>query len=131
MSVFPSPEWMEQYRRVVNSDPDVRKYGQWFDGTIVFDVAGERYSLRIRKGEVTEIQSGSSQAIFSIEGPLECWEDLVRGQNGNINRAFRHKKLKFSGNMVEAMRNWKLTWFLGLAMARVNPGEGGAHSAVL
>ena len=112
MYSFPSDEWMNQLCKLCNQDKMFGELSQWFHGGICLNVGEKSCDFTYSNGLLSVGPSDEGQKII-ISGPTEVWDKIRKGQPGGIHRAFRHQTLKFSGDMVEVMRNWKVIWRLG------------------
>jgi len=110
MKRFPSIEWFHELKERANRNKDFQAAARWFGGTIGWSVDREVYSLKISKGQIESAEPKHGETLFAMHGTLEDWKELLT--KGTINRLFRQKKIGIEGDKVEAMRYWKILWYL-------------------
>jgi hypothetical protein len=110
MNAFPDMEWFRQLQTRANSDERLQKAARWFEGTIGWRVDVDTYTLSISAGQITAVNPEREVAVFIMAGKLEDWQELLA--MGSINRLFRQNRLFIEGNKVEALRHWKMLWYL-------------------
>jgi len=110
MSDLLNMEWLKQLGERVNQDKEFRDAARWFQGTVGWRVDDREFRLKIENGLVKSVEPGSEGARFTMSGNRESWEELM--ELGTINRLFRQNKIQILGDKVEAMRYWKILWYL-------------------
>ena len=120
MADFPSIPWFEQLMERVNQDREFREAARWFTGKVGWQVDEQAFGLIIAGSEVRKVAEGADQAPFTMAGSGAAWGELM--DKGTINRLFRQGKIQILGNKVEAMRYWKILWYL---TENARPGQGG------
>lgn len=110
MSKFPSLDWFLELKERANGDRDFQTAARWFKGTIGWKINGEGYSLKISGGRIEAVESPLKDTLFTMAGTLRDWSELL--SQGTINRLFRQRKIQIEGDQIEAIRYWKLLWYL-------------------
>lgn len=110
MKQFQDINWFHELQKRVNEDEEFRNAARWFKGTIGWKIGEEGYSLTISKGQIERVEARAKDFLFSMSGPRKDWEELMA--RGTINRLFRQNRIQIEGDKVEAMRYWKVLWYL-------------------
>jgi len=110
MERMKSSEWFDKLQERANQSKEFQKAAKWFDGAIGWKISGEAHTFTVSRGLIRAIEPGLKNPIFAVVGDPEGWNELFA--KGTINRLFRQNKLKIEGNRVEAMRYWKILWYL-------------------
>jgi len=80
MPVFPSTEWFNEIRELVNADPAFRHFGT-VDATVGIKVENKIYELTFEAFECTGVREASENDLrdmdFWLELPYERWKDMV------------------------------------------------------
>jgi hypothetical protein len=105
-----SMQWLEQLKDRVNQDEAFRDAARWFNGTVGWIEGESGFGLEIGGGQVRKVGRGCEGARFTMSGSREHWKELM--DLGTINRLFRQNKIAILGDKVEAMRFWKVLWYL-------------------
>jgi hypothetical protein len=123
---FPSDQWVDRWRDVINEDPEIRRLGKWFDASVLFDFGGANYLLRIGGGRVTEIipqPIWDKQWDFAVRADADCWEksfiDPPPPFYQDIFAMMWNHGMKFEGNVVKGMQNIRVLKLMMAAMKRV------------
>ncbi|WP_455448713.1 alpha/beta fold hydrolase [Natrinema thermotolerans] len=75
-----SEEWWQEYRDVVNADPEMAQHGRdAFDENFVIGIGDDHFLLEMRDGEVRDVRTpGLDDAwSFGVVGPREAWDEFV------------------------------------------------------
>jgi hypothetical protein len=110
MAEFKSPEWFSDLKVRANRNEEFQKAAKWFRGTIGWRILDEGYRFVISEGQVKAIEPGLEGAVFTVAGGIEEWKELLT--KGTLNRLFRQNRIRIDGDRVEAMRYWKVLWYL-------------------
>jgi len=127
LAKFPSLEWMEALKKLLNEDEEFRKASRWFVGSVALKFGEHQYWLKIDRGVVLEVQEGIDifGSSFAISGPLHDWRTLITCQEPGLSKlttvtpVFRGGNLAFEGNIVEAYRNFKMSWIMTQDMKKI------------
>ncbi len=79
-SDFPSPDWMDRFKAVVNADPELAIAGRWFTTAFSVTVGDVRYAVRVEQGKITEIIASPRfdvRCAFGFRAPREVWDKFV------------------------------------------------------
>ena len=110
MSDFMTKEWFEQLEARANADTDFQNAARWFKGTVGWQVDEQQMDIHIANGQITSITPVSGKTLCCMAGSRAAWDELMA--QGTINRLFRQNKIEILGDKVEAMRFWKILWYL-------------------
>lgn len=80
-ATFASEEWWDQYREVVNADPEMTLHGRdAFDENFVVVVGEEPHLIEMHKGEVQDVRTPALDDAwsFSIVGGRDAWEEFIQ-----------------------------------------------------
>ena len=110
MSNFPSKAWYQRLQQRVNQDQDFKEAARWFNGTVGWRVDDQQTNLGISGQQVADLSENGDDIAFGMSGSLEVWRELLA--KGTINRLYRQGKIQILGDKVEAMRFWKVLWYL-------------------
>lgn len=110
MEKSPSIEWFGDLKERANKNQKFREAARWFNGTIGWRIDKNFFGLRISEGRVQETAPDSRAPLFTISSDGAAWDELLT--KGTINRLFRQKRIQIEGDKVEAMRYWKILWYL-------------------
>ena len=93
MATFPSVEWFNAVRELVNSDPAFRQLGT-VDATVGVKVGSKIYELTFEAFECTgvrEIPESSLRDLdFWLEQPFENWKDMIENIKRNGHADLSH-----------------------------------------
>ena len=70
----------------------------------------QAFGLSIADSQVQNAAEDAEGAAFGMSGPRAAWDELMA--KGTINRLFRQGQIQILGDKVEAMRFWKILWYL-------------------
>jgi hypothetical protein len=110
MAKFKNMEWFNDLKKRANESKDFQKAAKWFKGAIGWRIMDDAYSFTISQGQIKSIEPGLKDTVFNVVGDMEEWDELMT--KGTINRLFRQNRIRLEGNKVEAMRYWKILWYL-------------------
>ena len=110
MAKFKSMEWFNDLKKRANESKDFQKAAKWFKGAIGWKILDEAYSFTLSEGQIKAVEPGLKGTAFDVVGDLEDWNELMT--KGTINRLFRQNRIRLEGDKVEAMRYWKILWYL-------------------
>jgi putative sterol carrier protein len=112
---FPSEEWAQRFVEELNQNQEYAKAAKNWEGSFLFVVnAGPRLERdfllfmdlwhgRCRDWEVL-LDRNARKADFAIEGPLENWIGLLKGEIDPI-KGLMARKFKLRGSMLKVIRN--------------------------
>src|SRR5439155_1320681 len=89
MPVFPSVEWFDAIKNIVNNDPAFRQLGT-FDATMGVKVEHKIYELKFEAFECTGVREGGENDLrdmdFWLELPYDQWKDMLTNirQHGRL-----------------------------------------------
>jgi len=95
MPTFPSVEWFEAIRNIVNSDEVYRRIGVCYAqvGVKIPDLQ-EYYLLTFQAFEVVDVrevsESEAENADFWLEAPYERWKEMIRNVEDNGRADLHH-----------------------------------------
>ncbi len=110
MAEFKSIEWFNNLKKEANGNKDFQKAARWFKGAIGWKIREDTYRFTISESQIKSIEPGLKDTVFNVVGDMEEWDELMT--KGTINRLFRQNRIRLEGNKVEAMRYWKILWYL-------------------
>ena len=80
MPVFPSVEWFDAIKNIVNNDPAFRQLGT-VDATVGVKVEHKIYELKFEAFECTGVREAREQDLrdmdFWLELPYDQWKDML------------------------------------------------------
>ena len=129
MTAFPSLEWMTELKNTLNNDKEFKKASQWFMGSIALEFGDTyQYWLEISRGSILDVQEGENVfgVTFTISGPIDDWKGLITDQEPGLAKLttetpeFKCGNLAFKGNIVEAIRNFKMLWIMTQDMRNID-----------
>jgi len=86
MPVFPSVEWFEAIKNIVNNDPAFRQLGT-IDATVGVKVGGKIYELTFEAFECTGVREATENDLrdmdFWLEQPYDSWKDMLENIKKN------------------------------------------------
>jgi hypothetical protein len=88
MPVFPSTEWFDAVKNIVNQDPAFRQVGT-IDTTVGVKVGAKIFELTFEAFECTNVREASESDLrdmdFWLEMPYEQWKEMIENikQNGH------------------------------------------------
>lgn len=113
MSPFPSPAWLETFRKRLNADPEMQLVGAWFTTAISLTFGNQRFVLRLEKGSITEIVPSPRLDVpcsFGFRAPLRTWKRFLSKTPPPIYHDFfammmRAPEFVLEGDTLAAMQN--------------------------
>ena len=86
MPVFPSVEWFDSIKNIVNQDPSFRQLGT-VDSIIGVKVGSKIYQLTFEAFECTDVKEASENDLrdmdFWLEQPYDSWKDMLENIKKN------------------------------------------------
>ena len=80
MPTFPSVEWFNAIKDIVNSDPNFRQLGT-VDAVVGVKVENKIYQLTFEAFECTDVREASESDLrdmdFWLEQPYDLWKDML------------------------------------------------------
>ena len=80
MPTFPSVEWFNAIKDIVNNDPNFRQLGT-VDAVVGVKVENKIYQLTFEAFECTEVREASESDLrdmdFWLEQPYDLWKDML------------------------------------------------------
>ncbi|TXT54390.1 MAG: hypothetical protein BAJATHORv1_70090 [Candidatus Thorarchaeota archaeon] len=126
--VFPSPEWIEKYVELLNSNPAYKEAAKTWEGDFIFQIDPDgvivkepiRFYLDLWHGDCREgrMATEDDDAEFLYQGTYENWKKLLNGEIDPI-RGIMSRKFKLKGSMSKVMRATKAASELVATAARV------------
>jgi len=114
--VFPSQEWIERYKQILNENADYEDAAKNWEGDFIFEVEADgeiieepiSFYLDLWHGKCrgAEMVEGDKSAEFTYSGPYKNWKSLFEGEIGPI-RGLMARKFKLQGPMSKIMRYTK------------------------
>ncbi len=78
---FASPEWWNEYKETVNSDPEMDVRGhKYFNENFYIMVDDQMFFIEIEDAEVQRVDAeptGMDVWSFGVEGEREVWEEFI------------------------------------------------------
>ncbi|MBS3794300.1 MAG: SCP2 sterol-binding domain-containing protein [Candidatus Thorarchaeota archaeon] len=114
--VFPSQEWIERYKQILNENADYEDAAKDWEGDFIFEVEADgeiieepiSFYLDLWHGKCrgAEMVEGDKSAEFTYSGPYKNWKLLFEGEIGPI-RGLMARKFELQGSMSKIMRYTK------------------------
>ena len=127
MTWTPSLSWLSRLQEIVNVDPVYLERAKWLTATVGFCFGESRFVLYFVKGKIAHVDTGTplTGVSFSVKGPLNVWERLVRGEI-DIGRALTppNGKLSFEGDIIKGAGSMRALHHLCEKMKFTFPGGG-------
>jgi hypothetical protein len=86
MPVFPSVEWFDSIKNIVNQDPNFRQLGT-VDSIVGVKVGSKIYQLTFEAFECTNVKEASENDLrdmdFWLEQPYDNWKDMLENIKKN------------------------------------------------
>ncbi len=119
-----SPEWMEQFRAIVNRDGPFKNVGKHCNVRFLVGIGDQEYLVVIEKGRVETIAlSGifdfDANWAFALRGPQESWSKFVQPvppptYTDVIFMTF-NQRIRLEGNLLAFWQNIRaLLWMFSL-----------------
>jgi len=129
MARFPSIEWGEALKDVINSDPEIQKAGKDFeaDAVLVIEPAGaykQRFLVYVkgRDGRVEEIKEvkdpSEVPAKFVFTSDYLTWKSIMKGETDPM-KMLLTGKVKVKGDMKELLKRAKDQQLMMKALSKV------------
>lgn len=129
MPKFPSMEWAEALKEVINSDPEIREAGKDFeaDAVLIVEPAGglkERFIVYVKGsgGVIQEVRQLKSPdevpAKFVTSADYLTWKSIIKGELDGV-KALLMGKVKLKGDMKEVMKRAKDQQLMMKALSKV------------
>ena len=124
MPVWPSEEWMQVYRGLINDNAEYREAAHDWEGAVVYhfqaepdkhlgeDVYGwfELWHGECREAkQVTADEAGAAQ--FMVSAPYSIWKQVIRKELEPM-KAIMQGRLKMKGDLAKAVRYTKASLVL-------------------
>ena len=104
MPTFPSVEWFDAIKDIVNNDPAFRQLGT-IDATVGVKVGNKLYELKFEAFECTGVREVSENAMrdmdFWLEQPYDSWKDMLQNIKKNGHADLTHTLNTIDLNMPE------------------------------
>jgi hypothetical protein len=110
---------LKRAEAILRRDPVVVENVRWHDASITLVCDAKRWTFGVREGRMAleADERLREQPEILIRGRSEDWRPLLRGLQGGLHRAFRHKLLTFEGDAVAMLTLWKTVWRVGEAIS--------------
>ena len=106
MPVFPSVEWFDAIKNIVNQDPEFRALGT-VDSVIGVKVGGKIYELIFEAFECTNVREATDNDLrdmdFWLEQPYDKWQDMVENIKRNGKAGLSHTLNTLDLSMPEGL----------------------------
>jgi hypothetical protein len=93
MATFPSVEWFNAIKDIVNNDPDFRQLGT-VDSVIGVKVGNKIYELTFEAFECTNVREAREQDLrdmdFWLEQPYDKWQEMLQNIKANGHADLTH-----------------------------------------
>lgn len=93
MATFPSVEWFNAIKDIVNNDPDFRQLGT-VDSVIGIKVGAKIYELTFEAFELTNVREAREQDLrdmdFWLEQPYDKWQEMLQNIKANGHADLTH-----------------------------------------
>jgi hypothetical protein len=93
MPTFPSVEWFDSIRTIVNNDPAFRQLGT-IDANVGVKVGNKLYELKFEAFECTGVREVSENALrdmdFWLEQPYAQWQEMLQNIKKNGHADLSH-----------------------------------------
>ncbi len=80
MATFPSVEWFNAVKDLVNNDPEFRRLGT-VDAVVGVKVGAKIYELTFEAFECAAVREANEKALrdmdFYLEQPYDAWKDMI------------------------------------------------------
>ncbi|MFX0195126.1 MAG: SCP2 sterol-binding domain-containing protein [Candidatus Hodarchaeota archaeon] len=120
---FPSEEWLEEYIKKINKNPEYAKAAANWEGDFLYVIEPDGtepeqfraqkiftyYDLwhgKCRKAFLVTPETGIPEAEFVCSGKYSVWVKVLKGKLDPI-KAILNRQLKLKGNMDKALRAGK------------------------
>jgi hypothetical protein len=116
---------LKRAEAILRRDPVVAENVRWHDASITLVCDAKRWTFEVREGQITleANERPREQPEILIRGRSEDWQPLLRGMQGGLHRAFRHKLLAFEGDAVAMLTLWKTVWRVGESISLASKEE--------
>jgi putative sterol carrier protein len=112
--IFPSDEWIQEFRRQLNASPEYERSGQVWEGDFLFIIeADEAYPetvymyLDLFHGKCRRAAQLNSpdevQTGYILSATFSTWRKVIEGKLDPI-QGLMTRKLKLKGDMLQVMR---------------------------
>jgi putative sterol carrier protein len=121
MPIWPSEEWQEEYRRLINESEAYREAAHDWEGVVVYHfqaepdkgLAEDVYGwFDLWHGECREAKqvtaAEAEQAEFVVSAPYSTWKQVLKRELDPM-RAVMQGRLKMKGDLPKAVRYTKAT----------------------
>jgi hypothetical protein len=93
MPVFPSVEWFDSIKNIVNQDPNFRQLGT-VDSIVGVKVGSKIYQLTFEAFECTNVKEASENDLrdmdFWLEQPWDAWKEMLENIKKNGHADLSH-----------------------------------------
>jgi hypothetical protein len=116
---------LKRAEAILRQDPIVAENVRWHDASITLVCDAKRWTFEVREGCITlePDEHPREQPEILIRGQSEDWRPLLKGMQGGLHRAFRHKLLAFEGDAVAMLTLWKTVWRVGESISLASKEE--------
>lgn len=114
--LFPSDEWITEYREQLNKNDAYADAASWWEGDFIFEITADgeivkepiRFYLDLWHGKCREAHMAGpdEKAEFTYSGPYKNWKLLFQGKIDPI-KGIMARKFKLIGDMGKVMRATK------------------------
>ncbi len=115
---FPSKEWIEKYKDVINDSPDYKEAAKWWEGDFLFIIEPDE-KLEKEHTFYLDLWHGDCRAVdyyeegqhrpkteFEYRGTYSNWLKVINGELDPI-KGILTKKFKLVGDKAKVMRATK------------------------
>ncbi|MHA2295722.1 MAG: SCP2 sterol-binding domain-containing protein [Candidatus Hodarchaeales archaeon] len=122
---FPSEEWLEEYAKKINENPEYAKAAATWEGDFLWIMEPDGtepeefrdqtittyldlWHGKCRKAFQVTPETGTPDTEFVVTGKYSTWVSIMKGELDSV-KALMTRKLKIKGNMAKALRATKAT----------------------
>ncbi len=121
-----SEQWVTSWVEAINSDAQIERLGQYFDGRMCVQFGDDRYILIISRGRVVDVMAQpiwDKPFDFKISADLDTWqrsaEEVPRPFYQDIFAMMWNHGMTLEGDVVKAMQHIRTVKLMLAAMKRV------------
>ena len=106
MPAFPSIEFVEDLKEHCNNHEPFRKATEWADVNVVLDFGGERYWLKLYRGQIIDLMEykPANNNAFGydviVSGDVAAWNELMEGSAKSWG-LLTTGKISIDGNLMQ------------------------------
>lgn len=120
-----SEKWVNRWIEEINSDEQIKRLGQYFDGRMCIEFGEKKYILLVSRGKVIDVLAlpiWDKPFDFKISADLETWqrsaEEVPRPFYQDIFGMMWNHGMTMEGDVVKAMQHIRVVKLMLAAMKR-------------